>query len=210
MPILHDLNINLDMEKILQRQGFRDPARIKPEMKEMNTKLVEEVQSQGLIQPIVAYEVYKILGNEPEKITVEGDVCISGSLLPERLTGASELVILVSTIGPRLESRVKEYTLSKETFKGMMLDGIGSSAMHSITQDVCALISQQMETEGYKTSPAFLPGMPGFPLTEQVSLLSLAKADRIGVTLSSSGIMIPRKSTSRVIGISKLNNYPNS
>jgi hypothetical protein len=204
MPIMRDLNVTLDMEKINQRQGFRDPARIKPEMKDMNNRLVEEVQSQGLIKPIVAYEIYKLTGVESEKITVEGDVSISGSLLSERLSGAVELVILVSTIGPGLEDRVKEYTANKETLKGMLLDGIGSSAMHSITQDVCALISKQMETDGHKTSPAFLPGMPGFPLTEQVSLIRLAKADRIGVTLSSSGIMIPRKSTSRVIGISKL------
>jgi hypothetical protein len=203
MPILQDIPVTFDLDKIIQRQGFRDPARIKPEMKELNTKLLEEVQTQELIKPIVAYEMYKIIGIEPEKITIEGDFCISGSLLPERLTGASFLVILVSTIGPRLEDRVKEYTLSKETFKGMMLDGIGSSAMHSITQDVCAFISKQIETEGNKPGPAFLPGMPGFPLTEQVSLLKLAKAERIGVTLSSSGIMVPRKSTSRVIGISK-------
>jgi hypothetical protein len=203
MPILHDLNISLDMDKITQRQGFRDPARIKPEMKDMNTRLVEEVQSQELIKPIVTYEIYKILRIEPERITVEGDVSIAGSLLPERLTGAGQLVVLVSTIGPRLEARVKEYTGIKETLKGMLLDGIGSSAMHLITQDACALISKQLEPEGYKTSPAFLPGIPGFPLTEQVILLSLAKADRIGVVLSSSGIMIPRKSTSRVIGISK-------
>jgi hypothetical protein len=202
MPIIRDLNVTLDMEKINQRQGFRDPARIKPEMKDMNNRLVEEVRSQGLIKPIVAYEIYKILGVESEKITVEGDVSISGSLLSERLAGAIELVILVSTIGPRLEDRVKDYTANKETLKGMLLDGIGSSAMHSITQDVCSSITKQMEAEGYKTYPVFLPGMPGFPLTEQVSLLKLAKAERIGVTLSSSGIMIPRKSTSRVIGIS--------
>jgi hypothetical protein len=204
MPIIRDLNVTLDMEKINQRQGFRDPARIKPEMKDMNNRLVEEVQSQGLIHPIVAYEVYKILGIEPERITLESGVSISGSLLPERLAGAVELVILVSTIGVQLEGRVKEYTANKETLKGMLLDGIGSSAMHSITQDVCSSITKQMETEGYKTYPAFLPGMPGFPLTEQVSLLKLAKAERIGVTLSSSGIMIPRKSTSRVIGISNV------
>jgi hypothetical protein len=201
MPILQDLRVKFDMKKIIQRQGFQDPARIKPEMKELNSRLVEEVQSQELIKPIVVYEVYKILGNEHEKIIVEGNINILGTLLPERLTGADRIVVLVSTIGSRLENRVKEYTANKETFKGMMLDGIGSSAMHSMTQDVCALISKKMETEGYKTSPAFLPGMAGFPLTEQVSLLSLVKAERIGVTLSSSGIMIPRKSTSRVIGI---------
>jgi hypothetical protein len=203
MPILQDIPVTFDLDKITQRQGFRDPARIKPEMKELNIKLLEEVQTQELIKPIVAYETYKIIGIEPEKITIEGDFCISGSLLPERLAGANLLVILVSTIGPQLEDRVKEYTAIKETFKGMLLDGIGSSAMHSITQDVCAFISKQIETEGNKPSPAFLPGMLGFPLTEQVSLLKLAKAERIGVTLSSSGIMVPRKSTSRVIGVIK-------
>jgi cobalamin-dependent methionine synthase I len=43
--------------------------------------------------------------------------------------------------------------------------------------------------------------MPGFPMTEQWNLLELAPVQEIGVSLSSSGVLVPRKSTSMVIGI---------
>jgi hypothetical protein len=43
--------------------------------------------------------------------------------------------------------------------------------------------------------------MPGFPMTEQWNLLELAPASEIGVSLSSSGVLIPRKSVAMVIGI---------
>jgi len=43
--------------------------------------------------------------------------------------------------------------------------------------------------------------MPGLPITEQPHLLTLTHAEEIGVSLTSSGIMVPRKSTSLVISI---------
>ena len=43
--------------------------------------------------------------------------------------------------------------------------------------------------------------MPGFPMSEQWNLVELAKAHEIGVILTPSGILVPRKSTSMVIGV---------
>ena len=43
--------------------------------------------------------------------------------------------------------------------------------------------------------------MPGFPLTEQWNLLGLVNTDEIGVSLTASGVMVPRKSVSMVMGI---------
>ncbi len=45
------------------------------------------------------------------------------------------------------------------------------------------------------------PGMPGFAILEQWQVFQLVSAEEIGVSLTSSGIMVPRKSVSMVIGI---------
>jgi hypothetical protein len=201
MPVLRDTKFNLELDRVLQRQGYKDPSQARPEVRDMTISLIDEVKSMGLIESAVAYEVYPVIQVGPDRITLDGGRSLQGSLLPSRLSNARRLIIVVSTIGPRLEARVKEYTALKETLKGMLLDGIGSAAMHSMTQEACALVSNMVGNGGHENTHIFSPGMAGFPLTEQVPMLSLAKAETIGVTLTTTGIMVPRKSTSRVIGI---------
>jgi hypothetical protein len=43
--------------------------------------------------------------------------------------------------------------------------------------------------------------MSGFPISGQWQLFQLVPAEKIGVSLTSSGVMVPRKSISLVIGI---------
>jgi hypothetical protein len=43
--------------------------------------------------------------------------------------------------------------------------------------------------------------LPDFALTEQQNLLELVGADKIGVTLTASGVLVSRKSTFVVVGI---------
>jgi len=83
----------------------------------------------------------------------------------------------------------------------MLLDGIGSAATDTLAQEACKIIADEASSRGQQVSSPVNPGMPGLPLTEQWNLLELASASEIGVILTSSGIMVPRKSTSMVMGI---------
>jgi hypothetical protein len=83
----------------------------------------------------------------------------------------------------------------------MVLDGIGTAAVDRLIPEAMRLIADEVAKRGYEISSPVSPGMPGFSLTEQWNLLKLAPAEEIGVSLSSSGVLIPRKSASMVIGI---------
>jgi hypothetical protein len=108
---------------------------------------------------------------------------------------------VVITIGPKLEEQATDFSKNGETLRGMILDGIGSAAVDSMVPEVLRLIATEVSSRGYEISSPVNPGMPGFPLTEQWNLLGLVNADEIGVRLTASGVLIPRKSTSMVIGI---------
>jgi hypothetical protein len=83
----------------------------------------------------------------------------------------------------------------------MILDGIGSAAVDSLVPEVLRIIVSEVSPRGYEISSPVNPGMPGFPLTEQWNLLGLVNANEIGVRLTASGVLVPRKSVSMVIGI---------
>lgn len=202
MPVIRDIPLKLDYDdEVLRRQGLGGGARVRPEIKRVITKLLAEVEADKLLEPAVAYRIYPITELGSERISLEGDKVVEGPLLPATLPEAKELVILIATIGHRLEKQVTDYTKSRGALHGMVLDGIGTAAVDQLIPEAMGIIAAEVAVRGYEISSPVNPGMPGFPMTEQWNLLELVPADEIGVSLSSSGVLIPRKSTSMVIGI---------
>jgi hypothetical protein len=83
----------------------------------------------------------------------------------------------------------------------VLLDGIGSAAVDRTVIEALKYLGDEVSSRCYEISSQVSPGMPGFPLTEQWNLFGLVNASKIGMSLTSSGVMIPRKSISMVIGV---------
>jgi hypothetical protein len=201
MPVIRDIPLSLPSREVLRRQGFRGGSRVRPEIKSLITEILATVKKSHLLETAVTYEIYPITGMAPERISLEGGQAIEGPLLSAIFPEAKELAVMVSTIGPGLEKQVTNYTSQGQHLRGTLLDGIGSAAVDSLVPQALKYIADEVSSRGYEISSPVVPGMPGFPLTEQWNLLKLARAEEIGVGLTASGVMVPRKSTSMVIGI---------
>jgi len=202
MPVIRDIPLKLDYtDEVLRRQGLGGGTRVRPEIKKVITELLAEVEKESLLEPAVAYEYYPINVMDADRISLEGGGAIAAPLLPATFPEAKELIVLIATIGPKLEKQVTEYTKSGGALRGMVLDGIGTAAVDRLIPQALELIAAEVAARGYEISSPVNPGMPGFPMTEQWNMLKLAPASEIGVSLSSSGVLVPRKSTSMVIGI---------
>jgi hypothetical protein len=202
MPLIRNVPLKLDYnQELLRRQGLGGGARVRPGIKKLITELLAEVEKDALLEPAVAYEFYPIAAMGSERISLEGGKAIEGPLLPAIFPEARELIVLIATIGPRLEERVTAYSKGGEALRGMILDGIGTAGVDKLIPEAMSVLAAEVAERGYEVSSPVSPGMPGFPMTEQWSLLELAPAKEISVSLSSSGVLIPRKSTSMVIGI---------
>jgi hypothetical protein len=201
MPVVRDIPLSLKTAEVLRRQGLRKGAKVRPEIGDLIRELLSSLKKSRLLEPTAAYEYYAVRSMSGSQISMEGDRAIHGQLLPAIFPEAKELAPVVITIGPELEKQVTDYSRSGETLRGMILDGIGSAAVDSLVLEVLRLIDSESSSRGYQISSPVNPGMAGFPLTEQWNLLGLVNADEIGVRLTSSGVLVPRKSISMVIGI---------
>ena len=201
MPIICDISLSLKTEDVLRRQGFRGHSKVRPEIKILIKELSAGVRKAHLLEPAIAYEIYTITELSQRQLSREGNPVVHDPLLTSLLPGAKELAVAVGTIGPRLEKQVTDYTGQGEPLRGMLLDGIGSAAVDSLTEEVCKFIAGEVSSRGYEASSPINPGMPGLPITEQEQLLKMVPAGEIGVSLTSSGIMVPRKSVSMIMGI---------
>jgi hypothetical protein len=201
MPIIRDIPLRLKTREVIRRAGTRGHSKIRPEVKSLILELIASAKNAHLLEPAIVYEIYPIAGMSRRQLSLKGKGTVHGPLLPSLLPEAKELAAVVCTIGPKLEKQVTKCFSQNEPLRGLLLDGIGSAATDSLTEEVCKLITAEASSRGYQASSPISPGMLGFPMTEQWQLFKMVPARGIGVSLTSSGIMVPRKSASMVIGI---------
>jgi hypothetical protein len=201
MPVMHDIPLRLKTTEVLRREGFRKQSKIRPGIKSLILGLLSRVKKDRLLEPAIAYEILPIAEKGHGQLSLEGNIVVHGPLLPSLLPEAKELAAVVCTIGPQLEKQVTKYFDRNKPLEALLLDGIGSAAVDSLIEEVCKLMTAKALSKGYQASSPISPGMPGLPITEQWQLMKMVPAREIGVSLTSSGVMVPRKSASMVIGI---------
>jgi len=201
MPFIHDITLNLDMEEVLRRSGIKGRSRLREKMTTMLRKLLIEVNDSHLLEPAVVYEFYTVTEARMDRLCLEGNRVLHSPLLSSVLSSAKELALAVCTIGLKLEREVTECFDRNEPLRGVLLDGIGTAAVDSLTREVCRFVRRKASSRDYQVSSLLSPGMDNFPISEQWPLFEMVPADEIGVSLTSSGVMVPRKSASMVIGI---------
>ena len=85
-----------------------------------------------------------------------------------------------------------------------MLDGCASSAVESLCNSVENKLTAEYSAQGYFVTDRFSPGYGDLPLSIQPDFCAALDTTRkIGVSVSESGIMIPRKSVTALIGFSR-------
>jgi hypothetical protein len=198
MPVKRDIFLNLKTGEILRREGFRGHSKIKPEIERILLEQLALAKTAQLLEPAITYEIYPV--SHKQLSSVDTIASLKSSLLT-LIPDAQELAFVVGTIGPKLEKQVTAYNRKSEALRGLLLDGIGSAAVDSLIQQVCKFITEEASGRGYQVSSPISPGMPGLPITAQQQLLTMASSEKIGVSLTSSGMMVPRKSASMVIGL---------
>ena len=201
MTVVRDITLSLTTQAVFRREGVSEYSRLRPEIGKLVNELLARVDCEHLVEPAIAYEIYPITEKSRDQLTLQGSTVVHGPLVPSFFPEARELAVAVCTIGPRLEQESKMCFSKSEPLRGLLLDGIGSAAVDALNLEVCRIVTREASFRNCQASSPLNPGMPGFPLSEQQQLFGLVPADEIGVRLTSTGMMIPLKSLSMVIGI---------
>lgn len=154
-----------------------------------------------LLRPGVLYRQLAVESLAHERLTLGGGGSLSSPLIGQHLAAASQVVVIVCTIGHRLEELVAQI-MAADLQYGLALDGVGSAATDALAAAACHHFELGAEREGTRTTTPISPGMIGWPVDKgQRQIFDLLNPEEIGVTLLPSGMMVPRKSLSLVMGI---------
>ncbi|MBU8920616.1 MAG: hypothetical protein KOO63_02035 [Bacteroidales bacterium] len=107
-----------------------------------------------------------------------------------------QVAFCICTIGSMLEDRVTSLTTEGRLLDAVILDSAGSAAAEATARYMDESITEEASKAGLKTSCRASPGYGDWDVREQEGLFSLVDGGMIGVSLSESCMMKPRKSVS--------------
>jgi hypothetical protein len=200
MPILARWDLVVDADKVLWGQGA-NPEVIKkrnPRLADIAQQAVEE--GSHLLHPLLLYERIPVIGHKHDSLQLRNGTVLRGSFVRQHLLGSEEITVAVCTVGEELSSYASE-VFQSDPVRGLALDGLASAAAEALAEAACQFFDNTALLEGKSTSMPLNPGMEGWPLERgQEQIFSLIQPEKIGVTLNASGIMLPLKSLSLLIG----------
>lgn len=126
-----------------------------------------------------------------------------GNDIAALLKDCKKAVLFAATIGNLFETELRKAQITDMAF-AVILDSCANSAIENVCDNFQNHIRLSWEKEGMFLTERFSPGYGDMPITQQKEFcMVLDTARKIGVTVSSSGLLVPTKSVTAIIGISE-------
>ena len=139
--------------------------------------------------------------NDSELTFKEIPFKIESAQVAKMLKQADQVALFMVTIGKNLEEQVKEFLRIQEPTRAFILDAIGSETADALANHLhWKILSKLAEKNGMTVTPRFSPGYGDWSVTVQSQVHRACQGDRIGITVTDSSLMIPRKSVSAILG----------
>jgi hypothetical protein len=164
------------------------------------SEVLARVESEHLLKSAISFQVWPIVEIGRAWMELRGGARLHAHLLTHHLRGASHLAIGVCTLGSPLEDAVSRGFASGDRLRAIMLDDIGTLLLYRLSDQLEHLMQVEARSQGLEASGVLNPGEAGFDLSEQATVVELAGGADIGVALTSTGMLLPRKSLSMVLG----------
>lgn len=169
---------------------------------ELIDNCIKEVEAAA--KPKNVYRRFDIFITENDIISVAG-LTIESHNLAKNLKGCDEAVLFAATLGTDVD-RLLNKALKLDIAKAAVIQATAAAAIEDYCNDCQRAITEEVKKEGLYVRPRFSPGYGDFALNHQEKFLNAINATKlIGITLSEGGIMIPEKSVSAIMGLSKKN-----
>ncbi len=190
------LNLKINYSDVLVRMGA-NKYRTKIDTR-IETSILEMISlSKKILQPKYALS-FAEKNVKDNKIFLD-DFCINSKDIFKLLENSNSVCGLIATIGFSIDTKISYLLERKDIMSAFILDSIGSVAIEELVENICNDIATQYGT----TTMRFSPGYGDWAISNQAGFLEWLGAGKLGIVLSPSFQMVPRKSVSALLGITK-------
>jgi hypothetical protein len=203
MPVLSEIDIELDAREVVLalHRGQKAPEAL---IEETRTAIM---QSKDLIHPRAVYKWIPVREVKGEQVALtrrngEGDAVLRLGPHADLLAKAELALVSIVTIGGRLDERVEELNKSGKVLEAYLTNSVGVVALGEVGKAIRRYAEEEAASRNWGVSASLAPGsLRGWPVEGQFSLCALIPSDEIDVRLNESGVLVPFKSASSLIGL---------
>ena len=192
-------SISIDREEVLRYLEYKG--------QDIDNNLIEIIEecrniAKDRINPRYTFRVYSIKQKYKGIIELEGtNLILESNDLYEILKDCNECILMAATLGINIEKDIKKYSCTELT-KGIIIDSCATTAI----EEVCDIVQNEIENNILKNGQyltfRYSPGYGDLSIEKNTEILTILNGQKeIGLTITNSGIMIPRKSVIAIIGI---------
>lgn len=154
----------------------------------------------SLIKGKACYRTFRIKEVTADRIAIsESERLFYGNNMVRLLKDCDYATLLVCTIGNNIVEKVEELRRTSLA-DAYYLDRVGAWMADFMAEETGRMIETEIVENGYSPTFRYAAGYGDWDLSVQTEIMRLTEANRIGVSVTETFIMIPRFSVSAVIG----------
>lgn len=194
------IDLVIDKNEVLRYLGYGS-KKVDEITNDMIDNCVDEILE--LIKTNFVYNIYEIKKKNRNIFLKNSTLKLEGEDIYSHLQNSQKCAIMAVTLGSEVDRRIKYYSKSDLT-KSIVFDALATTAVEALCDRVEAVIKKIALNNGYTTTSRYSPGYGDLPIEIQPKILNLLDTSKhIGLTVTDSCILIPRKSVTALIGIGK-------
>jgi hypothetical protein len=146
---------------------------------------------------------FSLVSNEGDIFLPDIGLALPGLSIRRHLKGCGEVLLLAATLGVEADKLIHRFE-HDDFIRSVVLDACGSRLIEEVCDESEQSIRAETVGEGLFLTRRFSPGYGDLPLTLQPRILAVLNANRrIGLTCTDSLILLPRKSVTAIMGLSR-------
>lgn len=195
--------------KIREREIYRYLGYRNHEPDDRTKRLVKEVLT-DLEPAVLPKSVMRVFQCEVENNQIylrdeQTEITIQSSQLAKNLERCKYAILFAATLGNAPDKLIMKYEITNMA-KAAVVQAASAEMIESYCDEIQENIRQDWKEKGYFLRPRFSPGYGDLSLSYQKPFFELLSCEkRIGVTLTDTLLMLPTKSVTALIGITKEN-----
>lgn len=197
--------INIDENEVLRYLQYKNQEL----SEDIKNQIQESIQlTKKTINPryiYITYSIKKCENEEDKKIVYlkEGNIRFESNDIYNLLSECDECILMSATLGLEIEKEIRKLTYTDLT-KGIIVDACATTAIEEVCDALQANIEKNLLKEEKYITMRYSPGYGDLSIEKNIEIINILNSQKeIGLTVTESGIMIPRKSVVALIGISK-------
>ncbi len=129
---------------------------------------------------------------------------IFGNSIIKHLAGCEKVACLAVTVGENIELEVTKKFAAGNYVSSVLLDAAATAAVEQAADELEKAIARVAAKESLKMRWRFSPGYGDWQLENQKKFFYVTGAPEIGMSLTESLMLVPRKSVTAIIGLEKI------